>query len=153
VGTTPTSGPGGGSATVTSREQLTGHDVDIDDGTSANLTWDTSNGPNVLLDRTDISNPVVVAAGVYAVAVIVRGTNLTAGSRYVAQLNLDANGDDPYVWADSAPSSALDNDPLLALALTYYIPAGGRITLAVSNEDGASDRNFRLVNASIQRLS
>src|ERR1700687_4428819 len=52
---------GGGGASL--REARSGNNVNIGNGANAPLTFDTSFGPDVLLDKSAPAAPVVVAAG------------------------------------------------------------------------------------------
>ena len=144
--------PAGGSS-PTARAQYSGLGVSINDGASANLTWDTLAVGTALLDLTDPANPTVLTAGNYAVSVIFRPSDaMTAGGYYRADLELDEVNDDATLLQDSPAATAANTEPEQSLSLTYYIPAGGLINAIVHNHDGASTIHFGLFGI-IQKLS
>lgn len=148
--TDPANQPGGGGSQPITREQLTGDTATIGGGGgAANLTWDNSNGPDVLLDISTPAAPTVVVAGTYAVTVSVLGSAVPQGKAFYAYLALDATGEDPVVTSQMVqPANAFDSSFLLAL--TYYIPAGGVIQVNVQSEDSGV---YAIGAAVVQRLS
>lgn len=138
---------GGGGSQPTTRAQYGGNAVTIADGNSASVTWDTKFLGDALLVLTDPANPAIVTAGVYAVAVTVTASAMTAGGDFVVILNLDNDNDDPTAAGASTDANGC------AVTLVYYIPAGGTIVVQVRNHDGAASRDFTLSSAVVQRLS
>jgi hypothetical protein len=149
----PTSSrPSGGSTPVTAREQCWGNAVSIANGGIAAITWDHTLGPNTLLDRTDPAAPVVVAAGVYTVGVVVEpGADLTAGGTYAIVLGLDIGGDIANFWGWS--TGQLSDVRNVTVNGTWYLPAGAELRINCRNHDGAATRSFVLDAAYVQRIS
>ena len=143
-------GGSGGSQPVT-REQFFGIASNIADNAQGNLTWDNPQG-DALLNLSTPGLPTVVAAGVYAVSVTVTGNSITVGGYYQANLDMDTANEDARVTEDSPTASASHDNPLISLANTYYVPAGGIISVSVANLDGSATRAFAM-SAVVQRLS
>jgi hypothetical protein len=147
-------GSGPSYSAPTTREQVTGNNVNIGNGGAANMTWDTSNGPSTLLNRSSLTDPTVVAAGVYSVMCEVQGAAMTAGGLFFVSLSLNNNGGDScFAETDSREATAGTQSPFACVTCVYFIPAGGSITVNVTNRDGSAARNFHLVGAVIERLS
>jgi len=146
-------GGGGGAVEVTTRESLnTGGTVLIANAGQARMPWAHA-ADSVLVDLTDPTAPAVIASGVYACSVIVFPADpMTAGGFWNLDFELDFFGAAQNVNQD-APATAADVQPPLPLSLTYYIPAGGQIVAAVTNNDGVAAINFRGVAMYIQRLA
>jgi hypothetical protein len=151
---TITPAPGGGSQPTT-REQISGNSVSIADSASGDLTWDTKLSGDSLLDLTAPANPLIIAAGVYAVTFVggyaEPGTN---GGLIMLSVGIDV--DDPggnalTTTAVSVPVAALIQEPTVVVTLVWYSNAGGRLNANVFNRDGAT-RTF-ILTAAIQRLS
>ncbi len=145
-------GPSGGSQ---ARERIVGDHVEVGNNTAyTNLTWDTKQDGDDLLDLTDPSAPTAIVAGVYAVSVAIQVfDSMTVGGNYSAVLDLDRDGDvSTEMIVTSAPASALNASPSLSINATYFVPAGGVISVAILNQDGVSAINFFLDQAAIVRL-
>lgn len=155
-------GGGGGASTDTQRAAYSGNPVSVPDapgGQPKALTWDSLGSGEALLDLTDPELPEVITGGIYAVTAVAHATELlNAGATYQATLHLDYFGDDAVCETsgtnDLGPGGpALGLESMVSLACTYYIPAGGVISLTVLLSDGTADRDFNLREAMIQRLS
>lgn len=139
---------------IIAREQLdSGGTTNIADGVAADLPWSLSSGDS-LLDLTTPTDPVIITSGIYAVTVDVQGIALTTGGTFAVKLLLDGGGDNASVFASSPPSTTgFGVNPEVSIAMTYYIPAGGRLQVNVENRDGVSDRDFSMNNAIVQRIT
>ena len=137
-------GGGGGSYTPpTAREQISGNNVAIADAASASLTWDSSLGPDSLLNLAAPALPTIITAGVYAVSVSVGpSANMTAAGGYTVILDLDRANEDAQMLVTSSPSTATEPTPLVSVACTYYLATGAQLRCLVINHDGAASRNF-----------
>jgi hypothetical protein len=134
---------------VITREIIVGNPVSIADTHNALLTWDESQGPDVLLDLTNPVAPVVIDAGVYAVSTSILGS-LSPGGTFGGRLRLDATGEQAFVFETVGPGGI---GPYLSLTETWYIPEGGVIEVRVWNEDGTATQDFIIEQANVQRLS
>jgi hypothetical protein len=129
--------------------------VSIANGGNARLAWDgQSYGPNVLLDRTDPTIPVITTAGIYAVlAVVVPGENMTAGGSFQVSLGLDTDDTDASAFIESPAATAGALTPNVSIGLTWYMPAEATIRLNVRNHDGVAERLFEVASAQVQRIT
>jgi hypothetical protein len=151
----PASSHGGGSAAPVTRGTFAA-DVPstIANGATAYLSWDdVSSGGGPVVDLSSNTTPVVLAAGVYAVAVGVEAEAMTAGGCFTIQLKLDASGEGIVLVTDSRTATAAEPVVFAAIAGTYYIPDAGEIRVRVQNRDGAATRDFGIQTATIQRIS
>ena len=115
--------------------------------------WDKDGGDD-LLDLTDPANPVIVTSGTYAICLCMKASGpLTAAGSYEAGLYLDTGGANLGTVQDSAPSTANQSNPGVALSATLYMTAGTVITMYVTNNDGVASRDFSLQSAVVQRLA
>jgi hypothetical protein len=139
--------PGGGGGSVISREVIVGDQVE--------LTWDTSQGPDNLLDLTNPAEPVVIAAGVYSVAVTVTpDDNLTAGDQFEIDFTIadPLAPETPDMFTTSAPASTGLPRPKLGVTLVYYMRAGTSLVCQLGGAFSGS-HDFSINPAVIQRLS
>jgi hypothetical protein len=148
---------GGGSQPVTREIFVLADPLTVTAGSFAqNLPWtnvDGSPSGDVLLDVTTPGSPTVITAGVYAISAFVMPDEaLTLGATYQAELDLDLNGADPSMCHDSAPASAAQPQPCVTISQTFYFPAGAVLAVGINNFDSV-DRPFRILRASVQRLS
>jgi hypothetical protein len=132
------------------RELITGNNVNIANAAGGTLTWDTAAG-TALMDLTDPTGPAFLAAGIFALAVQVTVSALTAGGYFVAQLTNDA--DAATVTAFSPAATAVLTVPSVSLSLTRYFAFGTKLTLQVTNFDGAAARDFHIISVSVQRIT
>ena len=153
--TDPANQPGGGGYTAPiTRAVYSGDAINIADGNTDSLTWDSLDAGTALLDIvTDNQSPTVITAGVYALSVTVLGATLTATGYFVLTLVLDLNGDDAELRVASPLAAATQSSPRIGLCAVYYLPAGAVLRAQVANGDGAAARDFSLVGAVLQRIS
>jgi hypothetical protein len=152
VATSPTSGPGGGSAPPTARQQVEGNFVNVLDGATTPLTWDFDDGPDALLNLTPATGPKVLASGIYAVTVwISLNADMTVGGTYDVGLVM-ASTAALTTFASSAPASTAQRRPRVCLTGIYYIPITETLTVTVTNQDGAATRGFALTGF-VQRVT
>jgi hypothetical protein len=139
---------------ATSREDFIGGEVvTVANNSNGRVTWFSLQG-STLLDLTDPSIPVAIAAGAYAVSVaILPTTNMTADGFYGLVLELDSDGDDASIETESRLATAAKPLPKVAISGTYYIPAGGTIRAKVFNFDGAISIDFGLTSAFVQKVA
>jgi len=138
---------------TTERELLTTPgSTNIGNGFNADLPWAYLQG-DVLLDLSTPTLPTVIEAGIYAVTLGVQGSALTVGGIYQVIFWMDQTGDSAMVVASSPPSVTADPDPEVTVAMTYYVPAGGILEVAVVNGDGVAARDFNLNSAVVQRIT
>lgn len=156
IATVVEAGPGG-SQPIT-REELGGPGVVIADADSARLGWADGGSPDALLDLTAPTIPTIVEEGVYAFQVSVKASeSMTADGYFGVQLKLDGAGFNASAFSDSRlAAGAADTDrltPETSVSLTWYMPAGARVELWLTNHDGAASRGFHINIAHVQRLS
>lgn len=133
-------------------EALTGNNVNIADTASGELTWNTSLGPDSLLDLTTPGLPEFKVAGTYVVAVTVVGLSITAGGFFAVQLFFDWSHP-TLTPALSAITPAFGNSEQVTLTGAWTFGAGAQLEVTVTNGDGAAARNFRITQAMIQRTA
>jgi hypothetical protein len=143
-----------GSSQPVTRESFTGGAGAVIANTEfGSLRWVKAAG-DTLVTLTDPLAPVIVTAGVYAVAVYGQVGSVTVGGYWTGELDLDLDGDDQFLVAASGLSSVANSGSLpVSLSLTYYIPAGGVVSFSAGNFDGTSARTFTIISAYIQRLA
>jgi hypothetical protein len=143
---------GGGSQPVITREQLGGNAVTVADGTNGLLTLDTGFGPDALLDLSDPSGPLFIAAGVYAVTIGVRPSNaVSPGGSFEFEFLLDVNGESPVIGQSGTPAQPSSAGQISA-SMTYYCPAGAELRIIAYNNDGGQSLDFSAYG-NVQRLS
>jgi hypothetical protein len=149
----PVAGGSGGTPTYTKRASYSGNNVTISDGASAFLTWDSLGDGAALLDiATDPAHPTVLAGGIYAVSANVNASAfMTAGGFLDCVLHMDFTNDDAIADSNTAGTTAGDF-ARVSLALTWYVPPGGEISVRVFNRDGAASRPVQLNEVLIQLL-
>lgn len=117
--------------------------TEIANGAEAYLPLDDIGDGTPLLDLTDPAAPAVLADGYYAATAIVRSSGpLTDGGVYEATLHLDPEDKDAISHFTSAPPGEAGLDSFLSPSCTFFIPAGGLITLNIFNADGVAAREF-----------
>lgn len=134
------------------RSSYLGDPVAIPNNGMRSLTWDTLGSGQELLDRTNREWPTVKVAGRYAVTAIVAFEDeAIAVGRFHATLHLDQLHEDA-VSEETKSEPTVDGRIVVSLTVTYFVPAGGVISVDVRNFDGALARTFLLREALIQRL-
>jgi hypothetical protein len=159
----PSSSRGGGGSAAPTTHAVYSSDTasTIADGGSALLLLTTKDGGDALLDvTTDSDEPRFIAAGVYAVTVVVQvQTEMTAGGVYTVQVSIDANADTPAIVKASSPPATVDwPAPQVVLGCTYYSTAGGvtdghLLTRVVNLDGGAVANDFAISALVVQRLA
>ncbi len=156
---------GGGSQPVTRQSSTTSSTpVTINDGDGAQLPWTVSgSGPDTLIDATDPTAPLILEAGVYAIAATVWATSHsgepTAGGFFTVDLTIDAANPD-----FTFETNAIDSPPLntgggllsagVQVTGTWYVPDGGTFYVSASNADGDGVAyDIQILTWAIQRLS
>lgn len=150
-------GPQGepGTGGINTREILYGNPVTVPNTSASLLGMDNKFSGSDLFDFSDPTVPVCAASGVYSISAIVEAlTAMTPGGYFQAYLALDngVGGDNAAVSADGQVTTG-DLTPSVTLSCTYYVPEGGTIGVQAINEDGVSDRSFRVGVVIIQRIS
>lgn len=154
MGLTPPSSHGS-SAVPTPREEWSGNGVAISDGDGAWLTWNSSAGPDAVLDNAVPAHPTVATAGVYFVSVVVNVGTLSANGYYDAGLHLDRTGFNASEYAFSSQAGPAPQDRVagVTLGFAWYLPAGAEVGVFVDNFDGAQAHNFAIAYAHVQRVA
>jgi len=139
-GETDFAGGGAGAQAV-----YTGNSVNIANGASGDLTFDTLALGPALLDISTPDAPTFLTAGVYAVALNASGDALTAAG--YATLGLAATGGFAFTADTEHPEDTW------ATSLGVCVVAAGDPLLAVVNNfDGAAARNFAISACSVVKL-
>lgn len=142
---------GGGSPPL--RELLSGNTVTINAGAQGSLTWDSKDLGDDLLDLSAPANPTAINGGKYALTVTTGcDADLTVSAFYTLFVQMDASGDDAQAFTPSVSAAAPPfGRPDACISLTYYVPAGGVINVAVVNHDSVP-RGYYIRNAVLQFL-
>lgn len=125
--------------------------VSIASGASGLLPWVLGFG-DALLDLTDPLNPLMVAAGVYAITSIVQQNDIVGARCFEAVLHLDSTNEDAISQVTTFIPAGLIVYPHATLTCTWYVPAGGKLFVQCWNF-GAAASDFQLLETMIQRLS
>lgn len=148
--------PGGGAGT-TGWEVANGSAVTtIADGSNSDLTFDTHQAGDTLLDYAVTTGPRVIDAGMYAIAATVSAqTAMTAGGIFYVHLSMNDPG---YTTADTYPesppaSAANAYNPRVQFSMTMPMPTLGQIIVNVVNLDGGAVTVDFAVYAVIARIS
>jgi hypothetical protein len=153
----PTSSRGDGSSYTapTSREEWSGNGVAIAHTAFDWLTWNSSGGPDAVLDNAVPAHPTVGVAGVYCVSAAVRTTPGDPGGFFDIGLFLDRAGFNASqtVTIYGNPVSGLTSDTTVAFA--WYLPVGGKVEVAVTYTGTGTHAaaSCSIISAHIQRLS
>jgi hypothetical protein len=127
----------------------------ITNGLMDSLSWDCKYSGADLLDLSDPIHPTFVASGVYAVMVqIGPASNMTPGGAFDYALvfhTVAVSGQ--VIVAGAAGLSAESLRPATQANAVVAATAGDSLELQVGNLDGLQDLGFRIVGASIQRIS
>lgn len=121
---------------------------------NGDLSWTADDGPNMttgLLDLTDPTQPVVVAAGVYTFSIWLESENGQAGEFMWCEFDADLNGDDPIVFISGPMGPAGTALASISTALTFYMPAGAVLDMFIKHSASAN-RTFK-GRMNVQRLS
>lgn len=147
----------GGGTAPTTREEWSSNGVVLSaPETFAWLPWDSSGGPDAVLDATIPAHPTIITAGVYLVSVVVscQGSN---SSYCDVSLYLDRQGFNASqtVRNYATPTGTYNGGTNHAtVAFAWYIPAGGAVEVGVDYvTDGVVDAAASIVIAHVQRLS
>lgn len=127
-------------------EQFFGMGVAVQSSTPTLLTWDNAAGTEIV-DLSDLTQPVVLEDGVYAVSCYIVG-QLSNGEQLEVTLTLDPDGASPFVIATAVATNPVTS-PKVPLAMTYFIPAGGKITVSVNGNAGT----YSLDSAVVQKIT
>jgi hypothetical protein len=151
-------GSGGGGISI-AYESFSGDYVPVldDDGPTA-IPWTTSNGPDVLLDISNVTQPNVLEDGVYAImADTIQNDAITVGGYYIATLTLQGPSGSGQVTSQSPPSTALGSSGQYPQASTMvmirYLTVSDNINLKVELQDGLTDNSFSQSGSIVQRIS
>lgn len=143
-------------ASPITRQELSGLIInEIAQSSRARLPWTTSNGPNVLVDRTDPYIPTIITAGVYYVHVTVRCAVPNPGriTPFLLEVQLDSDGFDASALSSAYVSGDILSQVSACAGFAWYLPAGANVEAWVSNQSTTDSNNFGIRNAHIQRLS
>ncbi len=132
-------------AVATVQAVYQGNAVNIGNGASANLTWDTLSTGTALLDLTDPANPTFLTDGTYAVTALFVGDALTAAGYAAGQLTV--------AGAALALNETQNPADTWSTSGTVVASAGDILDAPVVNEDGVSARNFNIRSAVVVKLA
>lgn len=142
---------GGGGLTV-AQEIILGDNVSVANGDAGSLTWDTVAAGDEILDLTDPSLPVIATAGTYMFVAAINSETITAGGSY--QAVLEDNTGAINSTQDSASSDVGNGGvPTVTLTGIGLLEIGGSLSLNVTNHDGVAAVNFKILQATILKLS
>jgi hypothetical protein len=147
---------GSGGASMILRDRYTDqvHVLVPNDGSPTLMSWGASSGPDLLFDLTDPTQPVALESGVYAITVNADAVDaLSADVVFILGLDVDIEGDTAEVAVISAAATSFVSRPRAALSMTYYVPAGHSVRVFVTNIDPGGDKNFKIEDVVVQRLS
>lgn len=150
-----TGGGGGGSQPITERAVWGGNNVvAIADGDIGFLPWNVQTvgtEPSPWLDTTIATEPSILEAGDYVVAVTVGANVMTAGGGFIIGLFLDSESGESTTNFQTVRE--VGGAAYGTVTVPYYLPVGAQLLVRVENHDGAASRDFLIVEAVLQKMS